>query len=191
MRTLTSQEEDALAASHGVGCWLIEIGWSSPGMTFRGTTFDRSVDWNGFEWRGMASLVAVEAIKETTGLFATQYRLGLPGISTDAIAQALLPTKGTPVRIYDASINPDDGSVIASPQMIDDATIDRTRISIARGTCEVTAFIQSEIADFRRRRVIRWTDADQRAMFPNDTSLRFVSQMSQRTLYFPSREAQL
>ncbi len=191
MRSLTSQETDALAAPHGVGAWLVEIGWSSPGVPFRATTFDRTVQWNGYDWRGMGDLVAAEAIKETTGFIVTQYRLTLPAISTEQIAQALLPTKGTPVRIYEAHLHPDTGQVIPTPHLADEATIDRCRITIRNRVSEVTAFIESENADFRRRRVRRWTDADQRAKYPNDTGMRYVATIPQTTLLFPSREAQL
>lgn len=190
MRSLTIQEEAAINAAHSDGCWLIEVGYSSPAVAFRATTYDRLVKWNGHEWRSMADILAVDAFKESAGLIVTSYKLTLPAVDTDQLAVALLPAKGTPVKIWEAHLD-DDGDVIPDPQLIDEATLDRRRIKITGKTATVEAYIESENANWRMRRVRRWTDADQRAKYPDDTSLRFVSQMSQRTLLFPSREAQL
>ena len=75
--------------------------------------------------------------------------------------------------------------------LIDDARIDRAEIKITGKTSSATIEVTSENADFRRRRVWRWTDADQRAKYPADTGLRFVSMASMQTVIFPSKEAQL
>lgn len=191
MRSYTTQEEAAINAPHGVGAWLVDIGWSSPATAYRATTFGRTIRWNGYDWRGMGDLVAAEAIKETTGFIVTQYRLTLPAFSREALTQALLPTKGTPVRIWEAHLDPDTGDVVPNPHLGDEGEIDRCRITIRRDTAAITAYIQSENADYRRRRVQRWTDADHRAKYPNDTGMRYVATVPQTTLIWPSREAQL
>lgn len=192
MRSLTTQERSALAAPHSVGAWLVEFGdWAGPGAAYRATTYGRTVKWGGYEWRGMGDLVAAEAIKTTVGFVVTQYRMTLPAVATDQIARALLPAKGTPVRIYDALIDPESGAVVPNPQLEDEAEIDRLQIRIRRDTSTVIAYIESENADFRRRRVRRWTDADHRARYPLDTGMRYVATIPQTALYFPTREAQL
>jgi hypothetical protein len=138
----------------------------------------------------MADIAAVDAIKETSGLLVTSYKLSLPAVDSAQIALALTPAKGTPVKIYEATLDPENTTVIAA-HLIDDARIDRAEIKITGKTSSATIEVTSENADFRRRRVWRWTDADQRAKYPADTGLRFVSMASMQTVIFPSKEAQL
>lgn len=190
MRTLVSGEATALASPHTAGCWLIEIGYSDPLPAFRATTWDHSLPWDGHEWRGMGDIVSVSAIKEASGLMVTSYKLTLPAVQTSQLALLQSKIKGTPVRIWDALLNPDTLQVI-NAHMIDSARIDRAEFEITGATSVAAIEVTSENADFRRRRVWRWTDADQRAKYPADTGMRFVSQATQQTLIFPTKEAQL
>ncbi|MFA9204955.1 MAG: hypothetical protein ACEQSH_00705 [Bacteroidia bacterium] len=189
MRTLVSGEAAALASAHTAGCWFIEIGYADPLPVFRATTWDHSIPWDGHEWRGMGDIVSASAIKEASGLLVTSYKLTLPAVQTSQLAQLQAKIKGTPVRIWDVLLNPENLTVI-NAHLIDSARIDRAKFEIGGTTSVASIEVTSENADFRRRRVWRWTDADQRAKYPDDTGMRFVSQATQKTLVFPTKEAQ-
>lgn len=132
------------------------------------TTAGVSIVWGGHTWVAIGG--KIEPISDSGTGEVDQLQFTLPGITDDDIALALsADVEGKTVLVYDALIDPITGEVA-------DAPLSWT------GSLNVPAFEDGPIATVTvtaehraiqamRPKVSRYTDDEQRRLFPGDTSL--------------------
>jgi hypothetical protein len=145
---------------------LVEVQFAA--ATVYLTTAGGRIVWNGHNWEP-AGLGAIEAVEDSAaempGLSFT-----LPGLTPEQLFVALEPgTEGRPVRVYDALINPDTGecadAVLAWAGTLNVPTLqDGPQADLV-----VTAEHRGMLA--LRPKPSRYTDDEQRRLYPGDTSL--------------------
>ena len=158
---------------------LVEIMTSVP---LRLTTAGVHIEWAGETWYGNS--VAVEPVADAVSEFPA-VTLQLPAVTEDQISLVLTTkVEGLPVTIYDALVDPDTGTV-------EDA------VPAWAGTLNVptvedgpTALI-SVTAEHRgmtalRPKPSRYTDDEQRRLYPGDTSLDFDPATDAAPLVWPA-----
>jgi hypothetical protein len=145
---------------------LVEIMTSTP---LRLTTAGGPVVWAGETWYGNS--VSVDPVADSAGEYPA-ISLSMPAVTEDQISVVLTqPVEGVALRIYDALLDPDTGvvadAVLAWSGTLNVPGIEDGPTAVASVTAEhrgVTAL---------RQKPSRYTDDEQRRLYPGDTALDF------------------
>lgn len=147
------------------------------------TTAGHAIEWDSQTWVP-AGLGPIEPVQDTAAeLPGLQFTL--PGINEAQLAVALEPgTEGTAVRVYDALIDPATGlcadAVLAWAGTLNVPTLQDG----PQADMVVTAEHRGMLA--LRPKVSRYTDDEQRRLFPGDTSLDFDPATDAAALVWPA-----
>lgn len=190
MRSLTSGQATTLASGVLECCWFVELQFDS--ATLRVTTAGHTMDWGGYSWLGSGLLLSVDPVVEASTLEATGTKVSLSGVPTSMLALALAePTQGRTAIIRSVFRSVETGQIVDTPPVEMQGIIDVPQIDISPdGTFTVAITIESDLADFSRPNVRRYTDADHQARYPGDRALERVGSVVLQTLVWPSAQAQ-
>jgi hypothetical protein len=178
-RVITTAMQTAIAQSQYTIFLFVELQFGSG--TVRFCTAGHDLSWNGFNWLGVGKIGAVESINEDASLQANVYRLSLSGLDADIIEIAMQEDyHGRPARIWMPLVDLATGAIIADPLLLVKAKMDSMELTHG-ATASVALNIESELAAWDRPKVRRYTDADQKAEYPNDRGFEFVAQSATRT----------
>lgn len=175
MRTI---DPDALAVLSGPVvpiALLVELGFSSP---VRLTSAAVTVQWGAALYYGTGSLGAVESVvDEAQGTQALRFTIS--AVPTEAIALALgEDVRGRSCIVRAAVLDPDTHAVLDAP-VLWTGELDLMPITHGVDDCSIGVIAIHRGETFRRPKPQRYTDLDQQALFPGDTSLRYVLSQSQ------------
>lgn len=185
MRSLTVGQTAAIKSVNPTMVWYIELAFSTP--TYLCTAM-HDLDWNGHTWRGAGQLVSIEDITETDTMEATGFALSVTLTSSALVSLALSEAvQGDECTVY-LGLFDSAGALIGTPVVVDFGICDQVQIDDAETSCEFKLTIESEMANFSRPRVVRYTNADQQAMYPGDKFFEYVEQMAEKAVAWPSRE---
>lgn len=152
-------------------------------LTVYMTTAGAPITWSGQVWEP-AGLGAIEPVEDSAAEMPP-LRFTLPGLTPEQVYVALESgTEGSPVRVYDALIDPATGvcqdAVLAwsgtlnVPELIDGPQADMIVTAEHRGMLAV------------RPKPSRYTDDEQRRLYPGDTSLDFDPATDAKPLVWPA-----
>jgi hypothetical protein len=183
VRAVTSQAQallDRIQAGEQIPMvQLIEFGFSP---AERYTTAGHALTWDSQTWEPLG--LQIEPVEDnTTDMPGVAFVL--PGVSGPSIALALVEdVEGVTVRLFDALVNPDTGAVAAAvlawsgtltvPQLQDGRVASVVLNAEHRGTTAL------------RPKVSRYTDDEQRRLYPGDTSLAFDPATDAGPLVWPN-----
>jgi len=189
MKSISLAQQDAMSAAVVRPVAFVEVDWLSG--TQRYCTAGAPMSWSGQDWMALGNLVAISEIEETEAVAATGIALTLSGVPTSLLSLALSEhIQGRPLRIWVAPTN-ENYALIGEPVLeyvgrCDVLTHDLTEDGVA----SLTLSVESRMASLLGAAVRRYTDEDQKAEFPGDDFFRFVPQMAERLIVFPSAQAQ-
>jgi len=179
-RTLTGATQTAVAQQQITALLFVELDFFSGIVRF--TTAGHDVEWDGWTWTGVGQLGSVEAIKEDTALQANGIKLGLSGVDGAIISIALQETyQGRPARIWCAFVNVDTGAIVADPLGPWQFRMDHMEVSDGE-TASVMLQLENEMAAWDKPNIKRFTDADQKRLYPTDKGFEFVTAAANSTL---------
>lgn len=151
--------------------------------TLRMAAAGRPLVWGGHTWGAID--LQIEPISHSAGGEVEQMQFRLPGVTPDQLALALTePVDGKTVRVYDAWVDPDTGEVAEA-------------VLAWAGTLNVPALQDGPQASVAwtaehrgvqalRIKPLRYTDDEQRRLYPGDTSLNFDPATDAAPLAWPA-----
>ena len=148
------------------------------------------VRWNGGQsdivigsttYLGIGTLGSISPIEETADLQAAGMTVQVSGIPRDMVTIALAEYyQNRPATIYRIDHAPDDWATLY-PYVLFRGRMDQMDIQLGR-TAMVTIRLQNRLADWARPRLRRYTDEDQRRLYPDDGAFSFVSATTEKTI---------
>ena len=161
---------------------LVEMGFE---QTLRLCSASVDLQWGGYTWLRTGNLGSVDAVKDSGGDI-TGLKFSLSGVPSDSIALALGETaRGKSCAVYLAVLDPQTHA-IADVGTLWRGQLDQMQLSEggASGVLSVTALHLAAI--FRRPKPLRYTDDDQRRLYPDDFGLEFIVSQSQHQDVWPA-----
>ena len=181
MRSITTAAQTVLAGPVVPMALLVSMAFDTPVNLASSAA---TIQVGGTLYTGLGNLGSIEPIKDAPGDGAG-LRFALSGVSSDHIGLALNETaRGRAVIVKLAVLDPATHAVLDTPTLWT-GTLDQ--MPITRGptsTVSVTALHRGET--YRRPKPLRYTDGDQQALVPGDTSLRYVLSQSQQQDVWPA-----
>ena len=116
---------------------------------------------------GVGELGSIETVEENIEVIARSVTLTVSGLDASLLSEALNENyQNRTVTIYLATINPDTGLLIASPETIWEGRMNQQTVTLSRGEATITITCEHRLR--REPRIARYTDADQKQAFTND-----------------------
>jgi hypothetical protein len=143
-----------------------------------------SIDYGGHTWLGVQQL-QVESITEGAQQ-AEQMRFTLPAVPNEYLALALSTNiRGKSVSVYLGILDPDSHAVL---QMVPlwGGQLDQMPIGYGPDNAAISVTAEHRAVAYARPKPLRYTDADQRRLYPGDRCLEFLINQSQKEDTWPS-----
>lgn len=141
-----------------------------------------NLTYNAEVYVGAGGMIGVSPVTESLNTQANGVDFALRGIPNDLIALALSENyQGRFVSCWFACLDA-SGALISSPYLLFKGRMDVLEILEAGDTSTLTMRCENLLIDLQRVKSRRYTDEDQKAMFPNDKGLEFVVQLQDREI---------
>lgn len=146
--------------------------------------------WNGKEWLGTGELMAISQIEETREIEAVGVSLTLSGIPPAMVSAAYNEfSQGRAAKVWLGALNLQSGLLVSDPVSIFQGRMDTISDSDDGAEAVITVTAESNLADLKRMRTRFLTDQDQQRIFPGDRSLRYLSSLQDRPVYWGARQS--
>jgi hypothetical protein len=190
-KTLTAGQQNALDATAVWPVLFIEIDWhSDDGGVQRYVTAGAKIPWNGYDWLATGNLVDVAPIVETSEIAAEGVKFTLAGGPQSLVSTALQgKVQGRRVTMWLGLLDA-AGALIDTPVKEWEGLGDTLDIVDSPDKSTIVFKVESRMAALLGSVTRRYTDEDQRKFHPNDRIFKYVAQMEQRSIIFPSANAQ-
>ncbi len=142
------------------------------------------LSWDGKSWTGVGDFGGIGDIEERGKVEADTLRLQLNGVplANKALALARQNYQGRAAQIWLALMDEDE-ALIDAPVPVFAGPMDFMVVSETADSATITLEVSSELVDLSRQRVLYYTAADQRVLFPGDTFFDFVPSATEEILW--------
>ena len=143
-----------------------------------------TLTYNGIGYLGLGTLGTISPVQETTDLAARGITMQLSGVPTALVYEALAEDyQGRACSIMFGALSPTAG-LISSPVTVFSGRMDVMQISDDGQSSLITMTAENRLVDFKRVREVRYTDEEQKTLFPGDKGLEFVTAIQETTIYW-------
>ena len=141
-----------------------------------------NLSYAGNVYRGVGSLGKVGSISEATDVRAIGTTVTLSAIDPALLSECLNDIQlGAPAAVYfalfDAALN-----ILGVPYPLFIGTVDQPVIQIGINEMAISLKLENKLANLQRANMRRYTAADQRIYFPNDTAFNWVELLNDLAL---------
>lgn len=145
-----------------------------------------SITFGNQTYTGTGTLGKLSGIRESIDLEATGTTVSLSGVDNSILQQCLEDIQlGAPATIYFGALDPTTAQVIGTPSVYFAGLIDQPTLQSSVTESTISLRIESRLLRLQsggQKR--RYTTADQRLFYPDDTGFDQVEQLSDRALKF-------
>lgn len=165
---------DALSTENFRLALFVQLDFSSTQIYANSTVLD--ITWGGQTWLGLSDVADLDAIREDTQTKAANLNLTLAGIPRTLVNASINETyQGRPVNIYLGLLNA-DYTLMEDPSLIWAGRMDTMATTLGE-TATIVLKCESNLVDWARPKIRRYTDSEQQARYPGDLGLQFINKM--------------
>ena len=133
---------------------------------------------------GIGTLGSISPVEETTDLAARGISMQLSGVPTAMLAVALTENyQGRECSVLFGALQT-SGALVSSPVTIFSGRMDVMSINDDGQNATIGMTAENKLVDFRRPREVRYTDQEQKNLFPSDKGLEFVTAIQEKQIYW-------
>lgn len=184
-RPLTAEMQAAIAAAMVRPAIFYQGQWT--GGFVRLWTGLGPKDWNGNTFTGAGDLLGITPIEETDEVKASGVTITLSGVKSASIALALAePGRNLPGQLWLALLDEDD-EIIPDPRTIFRGRMDVVSIEDSTDGATIRVSYENEMITFEKPREVRYTDEEQKRLYPEDEGLGFIAVLQDTELKWGAR----
>jgi len=133
---------------------------------------------------GIGTLGSISPVEETTDLAARGISMQLSGVPTAMLSVALTENyQGRECSVLFGALEA-SGALVSSPVTIFSGRMDVMSINDDGQNATIGMSAENKLVDFRRPREVRYTDQEQKNLFPSDKGLEFVTAIQEKQIYW-------
>jgi hypothetical protein len=158
--------------------WACDLEFDSPSALHLWSGYG-SLDIDGTTYTGAGHLMNISEVQESSDIAAYGAKLTLSGIPSEYVSLARTePYQGRRARVkFGVEVGGTKYFInVFSGEM------DQLNIEVGPDTATITVEVESRLVDLKRPRVRRYTDADQKAEYPDDLAFEFVTRLQDEVL---------
>jgi len=184
-RPMTAEMLAALQAGH------VDVAFLFEGQFKNGTvniwTGLGPLDYDGKTWTGAGQLLGMTAVEETEAIQASGITISLGGVRPADIALALTEMqRGLPGVMWLALFTP-SGALIPSPIVWFRGQMDAAVIQDSVESAKIQVSYENELITLEKPREVRYTDEEQKRLYPGDLGLEFIAALQDSVLPWGSK----
>ena len=180
-RSLSNDMTTQVSASQLAPIILASLSFSTPVNLWSGYG---TITYIGTGYLGIGTLGTISPIEETTDLAARGISMQLSGVPTAQIAIALTENyQGRECSVLFAAMA-SDGTLVSTPVTVFSGRMDVMTINDDGEQAIIGMTAENKLVDFRRPREVRYTDEEQKSLFPTDKGLEFVNAIQEKQIYW-------
>lgn len=187
MKTVTSTITTANGGNHVIVTYLIKMIF--PSGTQYVTPAGVDITWASNVYIGVSAAGKIEEIRETLTNKVVGLRFEVTG-TLDAFRDVSLDevVKGSRVEVWTAWFNPGSYVPLADPVLEWVGFVDTMPFTARPSSATITVTTEGRFVRYARPRVRRHNLQDHQAQYPGDTFYKYLPEMVERIIIFPSRE---
>lgn len=187
-RGLSGSQITATLANHRSAVALVEALFDSGALRLAIAPWD--IYAAPYTYIHTGPLLEIEPVRESAGS-VEGLQLRFSGLDPSIITLATTePYRGRIIRLMKAWIDPETNQTIGTPVVWFLGRMQDMRIVEDNGQASVTIVAEHYEAELDRPMPLRYSDADQQRLYPGDLGCQYAAQTSEKTVVFPSKEAQ-
>jgi hypothetical protein len=177
MRDLTVSVQNAISADQVSPILLFEGEFAT--STVRVWSGYGNLSWNGYTWLGVGTFGGISSISETADIKASGVTVSLSGIPLDMISLTLSEVRQNKIgRVYMGFMN-SSNAIISDPYLAFEGRLDIPAIQDDAESAVITISYESRLIDLQKARELRYTDEEQKRLYPGDKGLEFVASLQE------------
>ena len=160
---------------------MAQLNFSTPVYLWSGYG---TITYNSIGYLGLGTLGTISPVEETTDLAARGISMQLSGVPTAMLAVALTENyQGRECSVLFGALEA-SGALVSSPVTIFSGRMDVMSINDDGQNATIGMTAENKLVDFRRPREVRYTDQEQKNLFPSDKGLEFVTAIQEKQIYW-------
>jgi hypothetical protein len=180
-RGLTNDMVTEVSASQLSPILLASLSFSTPVHIWTGYG---TITVGSTAYLGIGTLGSISPVEETTDLAARGISMQLSGVPTAMLAVALTENyQGRECSVLFGALQA-SGALVSSPVTIFSGRMDVMSINDDGQNATIGMSAENKLVDFRRPREVRYTDQEQKNLFPSDKGLEFVTAIQEKQIYW-------
>lgn len=180
-RSLSNDMTTQVSASQLSPIILASLAFQTPVNLWSGYG---TITYGGTGYLGIGTLGTISPVEETTDLAARGITMQLSGVPTALIAVALSENyQGKACSIMFGALD-SSGSLVSSPITVFSGRMDVMSINDDGQNATIGMTAENKLVDFRRPREVRYTDEEQKNLYPLDKGLEFVNSIQEKEIYW-------
>lgn len=141
-----------------------------------------NIVYNGNTYLGVGDFGKLSSIVEGSDVQAFGCSISLSAIDPTLLSESLTDIQiGAPVTIYFALLDT-SGNIYGTPYPAFVGIVDKPTISLGTQQMTISLALESKLANLQRASQRRFTAADQRYYYPDDSAFNFVEQLNDQAL---------
>lgn len=180
-RTISGDMVTQVSASQLSPIILASLSFATPVHLWSGYG---TITYNGTGYLGIGTLGTISPVEETTDLAARGITMQLSGVPTAMIAVALSENyQGRECSVMFGALDSSAG-LVSSPITVFSGRMDVMSINDDGQNATIGMTAENKLVDFRRPREVRYTDEEQKTLYPTDKGLEFVNAIQEKEIYW-------
>jgi hypothetical protein len=161
------------------------------GTALRYWSGDGDLVWDGETWLGNGVFMGLSSLRENEQLEADGLDVILAGVPAEIVSLVLTYAQHNAAgKVYLGFMQP-GRAVIDDPIVLFSGTLDVPKISDGPTQLTISLTYESTLILLKEAKDLRYTDAQQKQMFPGDKGFEFVEQIDQWSAYWGKTKAQI
>lgn len=182
MRDLAPDFAEAVAANEVSPAMLVFLDFE--GQPLRCWTGVGPLQYGGHEWLGFGTLGGVDPVEEYSDIRAGQVTMTLTGVPNNALSDLVDLTFKRRAAEIRLALFVGDTPTLIGVEMLMRGTMDTMKLTRNPQGSTIKLGLTNELARLKESWGSLYTDAHQRSIYPDDTSLRFVPSMQDLIIKF-------
>ena len=180
-RSLSNDMTTQVSASQLSPIILASLSFQTPVNLWSGYG---TITYGGTGYLGIGTLGTISPVEETTDLAARGITMQLSGVPTALIAVALTENyQGKACSVMFGALD-SNGALVSSPITVFSGRMDVMNINDDGQNATIGMTAENKLVDFRRPREVRYTDEEQKNLYPLDKGLEFVNSIQEKQIYW-------
>ncbi len=145
------------------------------------------IHWDGYDWMGFGSMLAMEDITESTDSAQKGVSCKFSGVPSDMFDKTTLGNyQNRSAKIWLGALEVTTLAIVMDPYLFFHGLLDSDHIEDNGTSVAITLFAESRLSDHLHSKVFRYSHEDQQTLYPtaNDKGLEFVAALQDAELHW-------
>lgn len=145
------------------------------------------LSWNSQTWLGNGWLKGFSDVKESGVVRANGLDVLLSGVPQALVSLILTEARHTCRATLRLGCFDDSGAIVADPYILFEGGLSSPRITDSGDSSEVTLSYEDDLVILQKSSDLRWNDASQRSLFPDDRGFEYIPALQSWTGFWGNK----